>query len=240
MKTNVITKTSRNWCAGLFAALSLIVANQALAQNLPPPVSGLQILNLAGTPIGPDSYAAFTTYTADFVASTTASTITFVFRHDPGFFEMTDVSVSTGGGPNLIVNGDFSVGAPTTAGAGVPDWTYFIQAGNLFPQYLGYENGSGLFDGSTQAYDGVDQTFATVPGDLYNVSFELSQEGNNVADYQPISDNGNTVNTGGNGIDVVVYAGNGLPPTTTPDAASTMGLLGAAVAGLAGLRRKLA
>ena len=55
------------------------------------------------------------------------------------------------------------------------------------------------------------------------VSYDLSQTGNNVLGgsfYQQISDNGQP-GTGGNGIDVVVYAGNGLPLRSTPDSGST-------------------
>jgi len=237
MKNSIVRKQFKNVCVGLFTSLALVMANHGGAQNLPPPVSGLQILNLAGTPIAANN--VIENYSADFVATSPDSTVTFVFRHDPGFFTLYNVSVTTGGGPNLLLNGNFSVGAPTAPGAGVPDWTYFIQAGNLYPQFLGYENGAGFYDGSTQAYDGIDQTFATIVGDLYNVTFGLSQTGANTALYQPISTNGQP-GTAGNGIDMVLYAGNGLPPTTVPDAASTLGLLGASLAGLFGLRRKLA
>jgi len=152
-----------------------------------------------------------------------------------------NVDVSTGGGPNVIANGDFTVGAPTTPGAAVPDWSYFVQAGNLFPQFLGYElAGGGFYDGSTQAYDGIDQAFPTVIGDTYDIAFQLNPGGANTPVYTDVSNNGDTTDTGGDGIDLVVYAGNTTPPgNTAPDAASTLGLLGAAVAGLAAVRRKL-
>jgi hypothetical protein len=211
--------TSRNWAAALLAAVAMTVANHAGAQNLPAPVSGLEVLDLAGQPITTDTNA----YSANFEATTAFSTVTFVFRHDPGYFELSNVSVvdDTTSSGNLLLNGDFSVGSPTVAGAGVPDWTYFIQAGNLFPEYLGYENGSGFFDGSTQAYDGIDQGFASNPTDVYTVSFDLSSNTSGGV-YQQQSTNGNTTGIGGNGIDAVVYAGNGIPPTTVPDACSTV------------------
>ncbi len=222
------------------SALALAgMAYHAGAQNLPPPVSGLEILNLAGQTIQNGEAA----YSADFVASSTESTVTFTFRQDPSFMTLYDVNVSTGGGPNLLQNGDFSVPSPEpgVAGGGVPDWTYFIQTGNLYPEYLGFEANGGFYDGSTQAYDGIDQSFPTVIGDTYDVTFGLNGGGyNDGALYRATSDNGDTTDTGGDGIDLVVYAGNGLPPATTPDAASTLGLLGAAMAGLTGLRRKLA
>lgn len=216
--------------------VGLFAANHASAQNLPPPVSGLEILNLAGSPIsgGP------VTYGGDFVATSANSTVTFVFRHDPGFFYMDNASVvdSTTPAGNLLVNGDFSAPAPAVPGGGAPGWTYFIQAGNLFPGYLGYENGGVWYDGATQAYDGIDQTFATTSGDTYHVSFDLSETGANVTTYREISNNGNTTTIGGNGIDVVLYAGNGLPPTTVPDAGSALALMATALAGLCGFARR--
>jgi hypothetical protein len=230
MKTNVFNKLTKNWGVGLFTALTLTVANHAGAQNLPAPVSGTEILDLAGTPVE----AGVADYSATFVATSTESYITFVFRHDPGFFTLENVDVTQGGNPpNLIVNGDFSAGAPTTPGGGAPGWSYFIQAGNVYPQFLGNESGPGgedgmgpgFYDGSTQAYDGIDQMFATVVGDTYDVDFGLEQAGANVADYQQVSNNGDTTDTAGNGVDVVLYAGNALPPTSTPDVSSTFVLL---------------
>jgi hypothetical protein len=222
---NVFNKVCKNSCVGLFTALTLIAANHAVAQNLAPPASGLEILDLAGTPIPANNVVE--SYSANFVASSADSTITMLFRHDPGYFTLNNVVVQdvTTPGPDLIVNGDFLTGAPTLPGAGVPDWTYFVQVGNLLLQYLGYENGSGFFDGSTQAYDGIDQAFATIIGDTYAVTFDLSQEGANTTTYQPISSNGDTTDTGGNGIDMLVYAGNGLPPASVPEASSTVVLL---------------
>jgi uncharacterized Zn-binding protein involved in type VI secretion len=225
----VFNKATKNSCVGLLTGLALIVASHANAENLPAPVSGLEILDLAGTAI--PANGVIDNYSADFTATTAASTITAVFRHDPGFFTLNNVVVTdvTHPGPNLIVNGNFLTGAPTAPGAGVPSWTYFTQAGNDYPQYLGYElAGGGFYDGSTQAYDGIDQTFGTTAGDVYSVTFTLSQTGaSNVGatTYQQLSTNGDTTDTGGNGIDMVLYAGNGLPPTTVPDQSSTFVLL---------------
>ncbi len=226
--------TSITGYAGLLTALTLAAVNQAGAQNLPAPVSGLQILDLAGTPqFGSDSYSA------SFLATTPDSTVTFVFRHDPGFFTLEDTSVTTGGGPNLFSNPNFAIGAPTAAGAGVPGWQYFFQAGNLYPEYLGYENGVGFYDGSTQAYDGIYQIIPTVPGDVYTVSFGLLNAGGGGI-YQQISNNGDVTDTGGNGIDVVLYAGDALPPgNSAPDSGSTMGLMSLGLMALGGISRKL-
>ncbi|MGP8199059.1 MAG: hypothetical protein ACLQU4_06095 [Limisphaerales bacterium] len=202
-------------------------------------MSGTLVLDLAGQTIP----GGTTPYSTSFTANSTESYITFLFRQDPSFMTLYNVDVTQGGvGPNLIANGDFTVGAPTTAGAPVPDWSYFVQAGNDFPQYLGYElSGGGFFDGSTQAYDGIDQAFPTTVGDTYDINFSLNPGGYNTPVYTDQSNNGDTTDTGGDGIDLVVYAGNATPPgNTLPDAASTLALLGAAMTGLAGLRRKLA
>jgi hypothetical protein len=75
------------------------------ADNEAPP-TGPIVLDLHGTPI-PHAYQQ---YTVSFVATSPASFISFAFRNDPAFLGLDDVSVTTGAGPNLIVNGDFELG----------------------------------------------------------------------------------------------------------------------------------
>jgi len=249
------------WKAAFAAALVLAVASQAQAQNLLPPPSGLLILDLGGTQIHP----AYTPYEAAFVATTSESTVTFVFRHDPGFFAFDDASAVDTTTPltNLLQNPGFEVGAPTLSGEGVPDWTYFEQAGlvDVGLPVLGFEAATptntliahtgGFFwdDGATGGYDGIDQTFATTVGDTYDVSFYLAEINSNGFatpnnDYQQTCTNGLS-GTDCNGIDVVVYAGDGLPPTgDLPEGdlpePSSLALLSAAVGGVALMRRKRA
>ena len=40
-----------------------------------------------------------------------STNVSFSFREDPAFLGLDDVSVTTGGGPNLLTNGDFEAGA---------------------------------------------------------------------------------------------------------------------------------
>jgi hypothetical protein len=218
---------------GALVSGALLLANKATAQNLPPPPSsGLLVFSLTGDPVDTSTDA----YSTTFNASSVGSDITFVFRHDPGFFSLSNVTVTdlTNPSGNVIGNGDFSADGHTNPGDPVTDWSYFFQTGNDFPQYFGYEDGSGnFFDGSTQAYDGITQAFTTNMGDTYQISFDLSQDDDNVSAYQPTSTNGDVSNTGGNGIDMFVYAGNGIPSQNVPDSGSTLALLAAGIGALA-------
>ncbi len=110
----------------LFLAAAVIgVSTQSRAQNVFPP-SGPLALNLTGQAL-PSGYNPYNT---TFVASGSTLVITFVFRHDPGWFAFDDASVSTGGVSNLLVNGGFETNS-------VSGWAYFSQNGVTHTGFVG-------------------------------------------------------------------------------------------------------
>src|SRR5215475_2075105 len=97
----------------LLATVTLALASQAFANPCPPgnpptncaPPPGA-ILDLDGTAI-PHNYQQ---YSINFMATATTTNISFAFREDPAFLFLDDVSVTTGGGPNLLLNPGFELG----------------------------------------------------------------------------------------------------------------------------------
>jgi len=90
-------------------------------------------------------------------------------------------------------------------------------------------------DGAEQGYDSITQAIATTVGTTYTISFWLDED-SGLKTFSRLSTNGNVLDGGGNGVDLLVYAG--TVPTLAPEPASiellAVGLL--AVAGC--LRRK--
>jgi hypothetical protein len=218
----------------LVATCLTLGVNQAYAQNNDPPPAGPVILDLNGTPVP----HAQTQYTTSFTATSANSDISFAFREDPAFLELSDVIVTTGGGPNLILNGTFSgpLGAPAPT-----DWTYL----NTFGATFGGQDDAGCgaggtncyFDGAVQAYDSITQAIATTIGQTYNISFFLDDTGG-LTTFSALSTNGQP-GTSGNGIDLLVYGGATIPVAATPLPSSWTMLLAALVGlGLIGLSKK--
>jgi len=231
----------------------LVAVGMALAIAMPlaagpvnePPPSGA-ILDLNGTPIpGGGNGTTFQNYTVDFIGGLTSTAITFALREDPAFLSLEDISVvdlTTSSG-NLLTNGNFSGGVYTDNGnAATPvSWTYANIYGATFGGVLDAtcpESGGPTtqcwYDGAVQAYDAISQTIATNIGDTYQISFWLSDnsgcfiDGGPPCNFSDLSTNGDVTDTGGNGIDLLVYAQAGLPPPGVPEP-STVVLLGAGV-----------
>jgi hypothetical protein len=196
--------------------LSMTVSGQALAYNYYPP-AGSVVLDLKGQAL-PTTYQQYTT---TFTASSTNSVITFVFRHDPGWYAFDDASVVASGGSNLLANPGFESG-------NMNGWSYFSQTGVTHTGFVG-SNGQGVgsitfhapshsggyewLDGATEGYDGMYQTIATAVGTAYTISFWLDQQLTQpvtATNFQWTSTNGQS-GVLGNGIDILVYAGNSLP-----------------------------
>jgi hypothetical protein len=185
------------------------------------------ILDLNGTPIPGDGYGAFQQYTVNFVAVLANTTISFEFRDDPAAIEFEDVSVTdlTTPAGNLLVNGSFSGGVYTD------NENPFTPTGWTYANVFGASGAGGVnttsctvgpastcwFDGAVQAYDAISQTIPTNIGDAYQVSFYLAElsgsswcgvnNGGTCADFSRLSTNGDVTDSGGNGLDALVYAG---------------------------------
>lgn len=64
--------------------------------------------------------------------------------------------------------------------------------------------------GSVQTYDTLDKVIATSIGYTYHVSFDYFENSGN-STFSRLSSNGDITDNGGNGLNIVVYAGNSAP-----------------------------
>jgi PEP-CTERM motif len=220
-------------------APAAIVAGATAAQaqvNQPPPAN--PVFSLTGQP----QSTTFTRYSFSFSAANPSTNLTFAFRNDPVFIRFDDVSLSTGGGANLLVNGGFEDGPD---GAAAPTgWTYLNQYGALAGGRVlsaGARTGNfGYYDGAVQAYDAITQSVLTSVGTTYDVSFWVAVNSvRGTGFYQPLSTNGINTGTGGNGIDLFAYVGVGAPVSgAVPEPSSwALMIMGFGLAGYAMRRR---
>jgi hypothetical protein len=222
--------------AGAAMTALLMTAGQVMAAgNNDPPPAGNIILDLAGSAV-PHTY---TQYSTSFVASLASTNLTFAFREDPAFLHLDDVMLSTGGGANLLTNGGFELGP---VGDNAPTgWTYVnvfgAAAAGVVSSGCARTGNNCYNDGAVQAYDAITQNIATTIGATYNLNFWLTDTGA-LTTFQHLSTNGDTTGTGGNGIDLIVYAG-GVPTrdTVIPEPA-TWAMLLVGFGGLGALMRR--
>lgn len=113
-------------------------------------------------------------------------TLAIQLRHDPGYWFLDDVSVSTGGVAK-VVNGGFETGLLSPWTRTIPNGACTGHAGNVTSSYGASSGGaphSGTYfvnDGSTGCADQLSQSFTVVSGTVYNVSFWLKSSNSTAA-----------------------------------------------------------
>ena len=119
-------------------------------------------------------YPAYTPYSYTWIATGSSATLSFFFRHDPSFWLLDDITVYHGM-TQLVSNGGFETGDLT-------GWTYSSGCGSAGG--LAHSNSQNAhtgswyyFDGCTSYADELSQTFLTIPGDAYIISFWLTNDG---------------------------------------------------------------
>ncbi|MCM0084402.1 cadherin-like beta sandwich domain-containing protein [Geomonas sp. Red32] len=163
-----------------------------------------------GSNTGPDTF----TYT--FTATHSNTALTFLFRNDPNFFTLDNVSLKpAGGGSEMLINGNFEGGSAV----GNPDQpASWALVGTQGLDAAGVLSSGTWYDGAVGGFDGIMQVMPTTVGQNYTLTFDLS--------------NGQW---SGQGItEILVYAGAvpaGYTVTPTTNAASGISATGAALNG---------
>ncbi|CAF3999453.1 unnamed protein product, partial [Rotaria sp. Silwood1] len=128
------------------------------------------------------SSSQYAQYTYAYTAIANVTRITFALRNDWHFFGLDNISIWNNAAPNtqLIVNGDFETNKVTP-------WIYCnpfnanfsgeIATGNVYDQdnykYMPKSGSDFYFDGAVGNPDYLSQTFVTIIGNIYTISFWL-------------------------------------------------------------------
>jgi hypothetical protein len=156
----------------LFEKNVLHITLDAVAPPCTPTASPNGILFSITNPTS-SSYPNYTCNTFQWVATSSSATLSFFFRHDPGVWMLDNVSVYHGS-TQMITNGGFETGNlngwtrsnTCSANPGVIKQGSGARSGNYY-----------YYDGCPNAGDTIGQTFSTISGDIYIISFWLTNEG---------------------------------------------------------------
>ena len=118
-------------------------------------------------------YPNYTPYSYKWNATGPSALLAFSFRHDPGYWQLDDVTVYSGV-KQLIQNGGFEIGDLT-------GWGYSgncnSDAGRPYQSGRSSKAGNWYYnDGCRNGVDTISQTFPTVAGYTYIISFWLRNQ----------------------------------------------------------------
>ncbi|UJR19962.1 hypothetical protein I4U23_023094 [Adineta vaga] len=170
-------------CASLMCVVdgsssSITSSTTTLLTVIPPcppqPISNQTLLYLFNPTTS--IYPAYNCYAYTWIATGPSATLSFFFRHDPGGWMIDDVNVYHGS-TQMIINGGFETGSLT-------GWTRKgncnlnigqVYSGSTYAKsgnYYYYDPCAGMNMGDT-----LQQTFSTIMGDTYVISYWLTNYG---------------------------------------------------------------
>lgn len=119
-------------------------------------------------------YPTYTCYAYMWIATRSSATLSFFFRHDPDGWMLDDIEVYHGM-TQLIINGGFESGNLT---GWIRTGTCNVYIGMAYPGSSWAKSGNYYYyDRCANHGDEISQTFATIPGDTYVISFWLTNSG---------------------------------------------------------------